>query len=346
MRLRIAVSLPLIAALASPAGNVGRAEEGPKLIGPILQGPIVVEQVSPDRPMLIVTPQKPSSRSTAVGASLSPIMPRAEAVQARPEVVEPVRVPTSLRETNSRETIATPRAEPMAAAHPLDPALEIARWAAKKVEALRDYQCVLVKREHVGGKLRSPETFALKVRHEPTSMYVQCLGPAHPRGREILYVEGHNNGLALVHTPGMRTRNAANTTVEINSARLLAESRHPLLDYSLERFAHDVVTEYEHESKFGECNVKIEERAQADDRPCVMVQVTHPQPRNSFRYHVTRVYFDRQWQVPVRLEAYAWPTKAGAQPQLIEERTYRKVVLDAGLKDADFDARNPAYRFR
>jgi hypothetical protein len=50
--------------------------------------------------------------------------------------------------------------------------------------------------------------------------------------------------------------------------------------------------------------------------------------------------------VPIRYEAYDWPTQPGATPQLIEQYTYLQLKLNNGFTDADFDIRNPQYGFQ
>jgi hypothetical protein len=247
-----------------------------------------------------------------------------------------------------REAIASPQPDPgeQIAISPLAPAIELARAAGERLETVRDYQCILIKREHTGGKLREAESFALKVRQQPLSMYVQCLGPALPRGREILFVDGQNSCKALVHTVGMRARFVGTENLDLQSPRLLNESRHALPDYAMHAFVAALQSDYKYEASFGEADVKIDQQVPVEDRMCVAVQVTHPVPRRQFRFHQTRVYFDRQTQLPIRFEAYTWPQKPGQPPVLLEERVYRKLALNTNLSDADFDVKNPAYKFK
>ena len=49
--------------------------------------------------------------------------------------------------------------------------------------------------------------------------------------------------------------------------------------------------------------------------------------------------------MPIRYEAYDWPTSAGGPPQLIEEYTYINLQLNVGLQDEDFSQSNPKYDF-
>ena len=182
--------------------------------------PVTAEQVAP--PTRVQPMQQPGlsiSEPTATSPYAAPVRPAA---------------PSQFR----RETIASPQPDPgeQIAVSPLAPAIELARAAGERLETVRDYQCILVKREHTGGKLREAESFALKVRQQPLSMYVQCLGPALPRGREILFVDGQNSGKALVHTVGMRARFVGTENIDLQSPRLLNDSRHTLSDYAMHAF--------------------------------------------------------------------------------------------------------------
>lgn len=67
------------------------------------------------------------------------------------------------------------------------------------MKRIEDYQATMVKRERVGGKLRDLEYAFIKVRHEPFSVYMYFLGPTKTRGRQMMYVEGRNDGKMLIH---------------------------------------------------------------------------------------------------------------------------------------------------
>jgi hypothetical protein len=49
--------------------------------------------------------------------------------------------------------------------------------------------------------------------------------------------------------------------------------------------------------------------------------------------------------LPVRFEAYDWPTEEGAEPYLLEEYTYQDLQLNVGLSEIDFSPENAAYAF-
>ena len=101
----------------------------------------------------------------------------------------------------------------------------------------------------------------------------------------------------------------------------------------------------QHDMQYGECEVKFFPGAKINDRVCTCIQVVHPTPRKNFLFNVARIFVDDQYNIPVRYESYDWPKEVGGQPELIEEYTYLNLKLNNGFTDADFDIKNPNYKF-
>ena len=92
--------------------------------------------------------------------------------------------------------------------------------------------------------------------------------------------------------------------------------------------------------------VQVIPGAKVDGRNCTCVQVSHPAPRPNFVFQTTRMFYDDQTGLPIRWEAYDFPTQPGQAPPLCEEYTYRNVQTNVGLTDADFDVNNPQYGYK
>ena len=97
---------------------------------------------------------------------------------------------------------------------------------------------------------------------------------------------------------------------------------------------------------YGECEVKYFTTAKVNKRPCTVIQVVHPTPRDVFCFHLARVFVDNQLKMPVRYESYDWPSEPGGDPRLIEEYTYLDLKLNNGFTDEDFSTQNPEYHFQ
>jgi hypothetical protein len=230
--------------------------------------------------------------------------------------------------------------------HPLEPALDRAYKALNQIERdIKDYTCTLVKRERVDGKLTEPEYMFTKIRHQPFSAYMYFLKPDQMAGREVIYVAGQNDGNLVAHeAKGLKALVGA-VNLKPNSPMAMQGNRYPITEVGLLNLTKRLVEVGESDRKFGECEVQEYPNAKINNRTCTCIQVKHPLPRKNFRYHLARIYIDDELNIPIRFEAYDWPQQQGGQPLLLEEYTYVNVKLNAGLTDADFDPRNPNYKF-
>jgi hypothetical protein len=229
--------------------------------------------------------------------------------------------------------------------HPLMPALRWARDGIGNIEKLQDYSATMVKRERVNGKLGEPEYMVVKIRHRPFSVYMRFLGPADLKGREVIYIEGQNNGNMLAHSTGLQRKLLG--VLELSPTGLIAMqgNRYPLTEIGLLNLVRRLVEVGEQDAKYGECEVKFFKEAKINDRICTCIQVVHPVPRRNFLFHIARIFVDDEFNVPVRYEAYDWPEEAGGPPRLLEEYTYLDLKFNHGFTDADFDVKNPGYEF-
>ena len=221
---------------------------------------------------------------------------------------------------------------------------------------MRDYTCTLVKRERVDGKLTDYEYMFAKVRHQPFSAYMYFLPPPPPgpglpappdnvSGREVIYVAGQNDGNLIAHeAKGLKALVGA-VNLKPNSPMAMQGNRYPITEVGLLNLTRRLVEVGESDRKYGECEVQEYPNAKINNRTATCIQVTHPTPRKNFRYHLARIYIDDELNIPIRFEAYDWPKQQGGQPLLLEEYTYVNVKLNVGLTDADFDPRNPNYKF-
>jgi outer membrane lipoprotein-sorting protein len=231
-------------------------------------------------------------------------------------------------------------------AHPLEPALDLARRGLANLEAtIQDYSCTMVKRERIDGKLGEHEYMFVKVRHRPFSVYLYFMAPDAVKGQEVLFVDGQNEGNMLAHAgSGVR---AMVGTVSLKPSSMLAMqgNRYAITEIGVENLAKRLVEVAEHDKGFGECEVNFFPNAKVNGRVCTCVQVVHPTPRRNFRFHLARVFIDDELMIPIRYEAYDWPHEPGGQPVLMEEYTYMNVKTNQGFTDLDFDPKNTAYKF-
>lgn len=228
--------------------------------------------------------------------------------------------------------------------HPLMPAVRWAKTGMEELAKIEDYSCTFVKRERIGGELGENEFMFVKVRHEPFSIYMYFLGPARLKGREVMYVAGRNEGKLLAHGTGAE-KLFGTMRLEPTSMLAMRGNRYPIAEFGLKRLTQRLLEVGEHDTQFGECDVKFLPGAKINGRDCTCIQVVHPVPRREFIFHQARIFVDTERNLPIRYEAYDWPRDRGDPPALTEEYTYLNLKLNNGYTDADFDTRNPNYQF-
>jgi len=230
--------------------------------------------------------------------------------------------------------------------HPLMPAL---RWAAdglREIEQIEDYSATLVKRERINGVVGEYQYMFIKVRQKPFSVYMYFLGPPKEKGQEVIFIEGQNDGNMWAHPNGIRNTLVGTVSLKPTGVIAMRGQRYPITELGIQNLVRRLLEVGEHDTKYGECEVKFFEGAKINGRVCTCIQVVHPVPRRNFLFHLARIFVDDELNLPIRYEAYDWPTEEGGQPQLIEEYTYLNLKLNNGFTNADFDIRNPNYGFK
>ncbi len=219
-------------------------------------------------------------------------------------------------------------------------------------QQIADYTCLLVKRERVRGKLLPYQYMLAKVRHAqkssgremPFSVYLKFLAPGDLQGREVLYVEGQNDGKLIAKKGGLRFAYIT-TRLDPMSELALEDNRYPITEFGFKNLVRRFIEHLEN-PELEDCTLTIRTGARIDQRPCVGIEVLNRRPDSAIRFHSARVYIDTLLQIPIHYEAYDWPAAGQTEPRLLEQYTYRQVKLNVGLTDVDFDPSNPEYGFR
>jgi hypothetical protein len=276
----------------------------------------------------------------------------------QPGANETSSAPTSRRDNRVTATkLETERPESGAAAqivpnHKFAPAVARAKVALKKIDAIKDYTSVIVKRERVGGKLLDYEYIYAKIRQEPFSVYLRFLGPATLRGREVIYVANQNNGNLVAHEPkraktviGFLANQIGTASLPPTSVLAMQGNRYPITEIGISNLTKRLIEVGEADMHFTGADAKYFPNAKVEDRDCEAFVFLHPEKRDNFRFHRAEVFIDKELQLPIRYASYDWPAKSGDDPVLLETYTYTRLKLNVGLTDADFDTANPKYEF-
>ena len=245
------------------------------------------------------------------------------------------------RVSNAR--VETPETAP---AHPLDPALKIAYDSLARIRTqVDDYSCTLIKQERINGVLTPEEYMFAEIRNRklvnnkivtPLSVYLYFLKPSNIKGREVIFVEGANNGKMVAHEGGL-LRIAPAVWLNPDGPIAMRGQLYPITDIGIETLVDKLIEKGERDRKRGECEVEFIKGAKINGRVCTVLQVKHPTPRPWFDFHIARIFIDDELQLPIRYAAYTWPAEEGGKPQLLEAYTYLNMKLNVNLKNADFN---------
>ncbi len=111
-----------------------------------------------------------------------------------PPAIAPKEAPKEITRTEVKP-IESPKAKPVAS--DLAGARALYGRLMEKYQKLNDYECMMTRREVVGGKEMPTEEVLFQFRKKPFSVYMKNLGE-NGKGREVLYVEGQFDGLMHV----------------------------------------------------------------------------------------------------------------------------------------------------
>jgi hypothetical protein len=234
------------------------------------------------------------------------------------------------------ENVAPQAAAP--AASPMDEPVRLIHEAQKAYQDVRDYTCMLIKRERMNGVLPPETVMEMKVRTKPFSVYLKWIQPRTEAGQEVCYVAGRNDGKMRVHPKGVLGTFAGFVSLDVNDPRVRRLSRRNITEAGIgnpiERFAQS----WELERRDNLTNqVKVAEY-EYNRRRCIRVETVHPDNANGhFLYYRDVVYFDKQTHLPIRLEFYDWPRQAGDPGQLVETYSFANMRINVGLGDEVFN---------
>ena len=239
--------------------------------------------------------------------------------------------------------------------HPLDQILPIVDGLIEDATAqIVDYTATRERTELIGDKLVGPQTMAVKVRHDsgkntqnssPFSVYVRFNSPKSLQGREVIWVEGANDGRMIVHEVGLL--GFKRHVVKPDSLIAMFGSRYPVTDTGvivlLQKLANIGRKDRSERSK-DDVDVEIIDGVSSVGVQCKRFRLIHHEKAHEFDFHIAEVDLDMVRKIPVRYAAFGWPGESG-EPVLIEEYKYSDVEINVGLGDLDFDPDNPAYQF-
>lgn len=225
--------------------------------------------------------------------------------------------------------------------HPLDPVIRIVSKCLTKIEQIPAYEATFTKNELVGNRMIA-QKMRMKFRRRPFSVYFYFYGDKE--GREVIYVDGQNNGKLLVHETGLA---GLVGTLELSPSDTMAmsENRHPITEAGIEKLLSNTLIQLKEATKYAESDVKYYKNAKLAKMTCNVIEISHPRPRRQFPHHMMRLWIDRESGIPVRLQQFAFPAREGAKPPVVEDYAFTDIRTNVELTNRDFDTDNSTYNF-
>jgi hypothetical protein len=226
---------------------------------------------------------------------------------------------------------------PAQQAAPMDAPLRLIHEAQKAYQNVRDYTCLLVKRERMNGKLPPNNVIDMKVRTQPFSVYLHWREPRSEAGQEVCYVAGQNGGKMRVHPKGILGSVSGFISLDPNDPRARQTSRRSITEAGIGNMIERFARAWENERRLPqETQVQVADY-EYNRRRCTRVEIVHPNNNGHFLYYRDVIYFDKETHLPIRLEFYDWPLQANDPGQLVEIYSFANMRINVGLTDDVFN---------
>ncbi len=235
--------------------------------------------------------------------------------------------------------------------------LQYIEWLEKGYDRLKSaghYTATFFKQERLGNDLTEGDVAEIKVRHSPFSVYMKWT-EGEP-GKELLFVEGANDGKMLVKQVGWKARLLPIVKVDPQCVLAMSQSRYPVTQMGLLALVETLIADRQRDlSSNPAFQCRMFENETCNDRPCVRFVLEYGSPEDSATYRKSDLFIDKEHGVPLEISNYTWPEKDwgddwGCEEMddatLIEYYSYCDLRLGVELADLDFDGTNEEYGFR
>jgi len=215
-------------------------------------------------------------------------------------------------------------------------ALELLQECQKSFETVQDYTAVFIKRQRVQNRLRKSETIFVKFK-KPFCVYMKWLKNPD-EGKEVIYIQGKNGDKLAAHPGGLL--NILTPTLHLSPQNPLAMvgNLKPITEAGLGKAIDSLLYVCHQAQKTGDLFIELQGEKEFEGKKVYVIERLLPEEKG-YPNHRAVIYVDPQHMIPVY---YAGFNKQG---DLLEEYIYRNVQLNVGLREVDFDVKNPQYDY-
>lgn len=219
--------------------------------------------------------------------------------------------------------------------------MALARLALERYERdVREYRCMLIKQERVGGKLGPVQEIAVQFRDEPYSVYMTWLKNVGDSKRALFintpdYVDSKGRKFAQVEPAGAIIRLfVKKVNIPIRGARARSASRRFIDEFGFRSTLDLLLQLHELASKNGVLDLRYGGESEIDGRPTHFIVRYLPYAGPNGRYPDAKMvaHFDQETMMPVAVYSYA--DRAGTE--LLGSYLFTQIELNPGFSDQDF----------
>jgi hypothetical protein len=208
--------------------------------------------------------------------------------------------------------------------------------AQERFRQVKDYTCVLVKRERIAGELTPKNVVQMKVRNRPFNVHLRWRCPCELAGQEVCYVADKNEGKMRVRAAGLLGA-VGFISLDPEDPRARQTSNHAITDAGLGNLIDRLARSWQAEQCTEGLRITLAEYEYAQKR-CTRIEVVQPEEEQGrVPFQRTVVFFDQDNHLPIRVECYNWPSSPGEEGDLQEEFSFTNLVTNVGLGKDEFD---------
>ncbi len=234
------------------------------------------------------------------------------------------------------QTQIASRIESSPESHPLTSALRAGQQALNKLDDVRDYEAVFVKKEYVGGQLVEQQ-MQIRFREQPFSVRLKFIKPSE--GREVLYIDGRNGNKMLVQETGLASL-VGPVSVDPLGPLAMQHTVHPITQIGVKNMLTRLLDVWLTETAQDQIAVKFYPDARIGTTNCEVIEATHAQRGQNVGYYKVRLYIDKSNGLPIRVQHLGFPAREGATEPIIADYAYLSLKTNIGLNDKHFTIGN------
>lgn len=252
----------------------------------------------------------------------------------------------------SDQTEATPPlAESYTGQEALNQTVSILNRGLQYLESVPNYSATFLKQERVGGTMPEPNKITVKIRHEPYSVYMKWHNG--DKGRELLYVDGENNGDMVVRVGGWKGRMLPALNLNPTGSIAMKESRHPVTDMGIKKLIEKALKYRESDlERSNDYTCQLDTSVMFNKQECYQFTINYNKEVPEHDYSKSVLLINKKMNLPVTVQNFGWPDKMAEydperpdETSLLENYTYANLKLDTKLAKADFSRKNKKYNF-